>query len=321
MPAMDWIEGSSPAAHALEGLLGQVAGTDVPVLLQGESGSGKSSAAREIHRRSGRHAQALLETQLSTLAPTLIESELFGHASGAFTGAQRARAGRFQRAGAGTIVLDGIETLAEELQVKLLRVLQERVVEPVGSEEVLPQEARVIATSGVDLREAVRAGRFRGDLYFRLAVVVIEVPPLRARGEDLALFAARILELSAARLGVAERPLSAQALARLAAHRWPGNLRELENALERVLVLGAGRSGEIEAAEFEFLDETRSDALLPLARTLLARGIALPDFERALFAEALRESRGNVSAAARALGLSRKAFEHRQSRAGGSEDA
>jgi len=318
---MDWIEGKSPAAHALEGLLGQVAGSSVPVLLQGESGSGKSSAAREIHGRSAQRGEPLIETQLSTLAPTLIESELFGHSAGAFTGAQRARAGRFQRAGAGTIVLDGIETLAEELQVKLLRVLQERVVEPVGSEEALPLEARVIATSGVDLREAVRAGRFRGDLYFRLAVVVIEVPPLRARGDDLELFAVRILAAAAARLGVAPRALGADALARLAAHRWPGNLRELENALERVLVLGAGRAGAIEAAEFEFLDETRADALLPLARTLLARGIALADFERALYAEALRESRGNVSAAARALGLSRKAFEHRQSRAGGGDEA
>jgi DNA-binding NtrC family response regulator len=318
---MDWIEGRSPAARALEDLLRQVAGSDVPILIQGESGSGKSSAAREIHQRSARRAEPLIETQLSTLAPTLIESELFGHVPGAFTGAQRARAGRFQRAGAGTIVLDGIETLAEELQVKLLRVLQERVIEPVGSEEALPLGARVIATSGIDLREAVRAGRFRSDLYFRLAVVVIEIPTLRARAEDLALFAARILELAAARLCVAPRALSAAAAARLAAHRWPGNLRELENALERVLVLGAGRSDEIGAGEFEFLDETRRDALLPLARALLARGICLPEFERALLAEALRESRGNVSAAARALGLSRKAFEHRQTRAGGAEEA
>jgi len=312
---MDWIAGRSPAARSLEGLLGQVADSDVPVLLQGESGSGKSASAREVHRRSPRAGEPLVETQLSNLAPTLIESELFGHSAGAFTGAQRAREGRFQRAGAGTIVLDGIETLAEELQVKLLRVLQERRIEPVGSEESLELRARVLATSSVDLREAVRAGRFRGDLYFRLAVVVVEVPPLRARAEDLPELAARILEASAARLAVPARELAAGALARLVDYRWPGNLRELENALERVLVLGAGRGGEIEAAEFEFLDEARADALLPLARTLLARGIGLHDFERALLAEALRESRGNVSAAARALGLSRKAFEQRQARA------
>jgi DNA-binding NtrC family response regulator len=312
---MDWIEGQSPAARTLEGLLGQVASTAVPVLLQGESGSGKLACARELHRRSPRAGQPLVATQLSTLAPSLIESELFGHAAGAFTGAQRAREGRFRRAGEGTLVLAGIETLAEELQSKLLRVLQERVVEPVGSEEALPVPARVIATSGVDLREAVRAGRFRGDLYFRLAVVVIDVPPLRARAEDLPEFAARILADAAARLSLPARTLSGAAREALLAHRWPGNLRELENALERVLVLGGGTRAEIEAGEFAFLAEARADALLPLARALLARGVGLQDFERTLLAEALAESRGNVAAAARALGLSRKAFESRQARA------
>ncbi len=312
---MDWIEGRSPAARTLEGLLGQVAASEVPVLLQGESGSGKSACARAIHRRSARAGEPLVATQLSTLAPSLIESELFGHAAGAFTGAQRARAGRFERAGAGTIVLEGIETLAEELQAKLLRVLQERLVEPVGAEESLPVRARVLATSALDLREAVRAGRFRGDLYFRLAVVVIDVPPLRARAEDLPEFAERILAAAAARLGLPLRRLSGAAREALAAHRWPGNLRELENALERVLVLGAGRAVEIEAGEFGFLDEARADALLPLARALLARGVGLSAFERTLLAEALHESRGNVAAAARALGLSRKAFEQRQARA------
>jgi DNA-binding NtrC family response regulator len=312
---MDWIEGTSPAARGLEALLGQVAQSDVPLLLQGESGAGKSACAREIQRRSARAAEPLVETQLSALAPTLIEAELFGHAAGAFTGAQRAREGRFQRAGSGTLVLDGIETLPEALQVKLLRVLQERLVEPLGSETALPVRARVIATAGTDLSAAVREGRFRSDLYFRLAVVVIEVPPLRTRLEDLPALAGRILCASAARLALPARGLSVAALERLAAHRWPGNLRELENALERVLVLGAGRRDPIEPQEFEFLAETGADALLPLARTLLARGIALQDFERALLSEALRESRGNVAAAARALGLSRKAFEQRQARA------
>lgn len=317
---MHWIEGRSPAARALEALLVQVAPGDVPVLLQGESGSGKSAAAREIHRRSPRRDEPCVEIPIGTLAPSLIESELFGHAAGAFTGAQRARAGRFERAGAGTLVLEGVETLAEELQTKLLRVLQERVVEPVGSETSLPLRARVIATAGVDLREAVRTGRFRGDLYYRLAVVVLDLPPLRARAEDLPLFCERILAVAAGRLGLPARSLSAGALERLAQHRWPGNLRELENALERALVLGAGRGGEIEAGEFEFLSESRDEALLPLARALLAQGIALPDFERALLAEALRESRGNVLGAARTLGLSRKAFEHRQQRARAGED-
>ncbi len=311
---MDWIAANSPAGRELESLLARVSGSSVPVLIQGESGSGKSAVAREIHRRSARAGEPLVETQLATLAPTLLESELFGHAAGAFTGAQRSREGRFQRAGEGTIVLDGVEALTEELQAKLLRVLQEREIEPVGAESSVPLRARVIATSSRDLREEVRLGRFRGDLYFRLAVVVLELPPLRTRPEDLQPFAEAILARAAARLSTPVRRLSPAALERLVGWSWPGNLRELENALERVLVLGATRGETIETEELAFLAEARGDALQPLVRGLLAQGAGLHEVERALIAAALRESQGNVSAAARALGLSRRALELRLAR-------
>lgn len=318
--AMDWIVCDSPAARELEALLARVAGSDAPVLIQGESGTGKTRLAREIHRRSSRVGEPLVEVQLGALAPSLIESELFGHAAGAFTGAQRAREGRFQRAGAGTLVLEGVDALGEELQTKLLRVLQERRIEPVGSEESLPCEARVIATSTRELRAEVAAGRFRGDLYFRLAVVVIDLPPLRLRREDLARLSQALLASAARRMALPERRLSGAALERLLEWSWPGNLRELENALERALVLGGPQAGEVAPSEFDFVREARPEALAELVRTLLAQGATLPELERALVREALRESRGSRAAAARALGISRRVLEQLEAREeGGAE--
>ena len=234
--------GRSPAHLRFASGLERVAAADVTVLIQGESGSGKNLAARALHELSPRAALPFVEVDLASLAPTLIESELFGHVAGAFTGARDARRGRFERAGGGTLVLDAIEYLPNEIQAKLLRVLQERVVEPLGAEEGFPIDLRVVATSTADLATLVREGRFREDLYYRLAVVVLEVPPLRARLEDLEELSARMIATGAARLGVPERRLSAGALERLRAHAWPGNLRELENALERALVLVDGRA-------------------------------------------------------------------------------
>ena len=316
-PEARWVVGASPAAQALEHDLARLAASDVSVLLTGEIGSGKSAAARELHRRSARSQAPLIETQLSALAPTLLEAELFGHVEGAFTGARAARIGRCERAAGGTLVLDGIETLAEALQVKLLRVLQEREFEPVGSSESRPFAARVLATSTRDLESEVRAGRFRADLYYRLAVVTLVLPPLRERGADLVLLTEALLERIAARLGTPLRTLSAAASERLGRHAWPGNLRELENALERVASLaGAAASGPIAASEFDFLDEALQGEPERFAREILAHGVPLAELERALFTEALRAARGNVAAAARALGLSRRAFEWRQARFG-----
>jgi DNA-binding NtrC family response regulator len=307
----------------------RVAASDVTLLIEGESGSGKNLAARAAHVGSPRAANVYHEVQLTALTPTLVEAELFGHEAGAFTGADRARVGRFLRAQHGTLVLDGIECLPLELQVKLLRVLQERAVEPLGGEQPIPLDVRVIALSNRDLESEVRGGRFREDLYYRLAVVKLRVPPLRARADDLPELARHYLARAAQRLGVAERMLAPSALDRLRAHAWPGNLRELENALERVSILAprldapsnesargtAPSSGPIEAAELDFLAEASAGMADDLARRALAHGVGLEDLERALLAQALSEQRGNMSAAARRLGLSRRAFEHRHERA------
>ena len=287
----------------------------VTVLLTGESGSGKSRAARRIHDLSERAKGPFLSVHLAGLAVTLLEAELFGHAAGAFTGAVGERPGRFQRASGGTIVLEAIETLDLSLQVKLLRVLQERVVEPLGSEDFVPVDVRVIATTARDLRGAVEAGDFREDLYYRLAVVPLAVPPLRARAGEpgFAALCGASARSVAARIGAKERPLGGAALELLAAHPWPGNFRELENALERVLVLGRG-AGPIGAEEFSFLRESVRGRAHEIASDAFAAGVGIEELDRAMIEEALRLERGNVSAAARRVGLSRRAFDYRRKR-------
>ncbi len=290
------------------------------VLLTGESGSGKSRAARRLHDRSPRAEGPFIAVQLAALSSTLIEAELFGHEAGAFTGASGARLGRFELATGGTLVLEGVETLALDLQVKLLRILQERVVEPLGSESGRQVDVRVIATSARDLRDAVEEGAFREDLYFRLAVVPLSVPPLRARAwEDS--FEELCGDLAgdvAARLGVPTRRLSKGGVDALRAHPWPGNFRELENALERALVLGGAAlppQAPLDGVHFDFLHETIRGRASELARQALASGVGLDELDAAVLAEALEESRGNVAAAARRVGLSRRAFAYRQKRA------
>jgi two-component system, NtrC family, response regulator HydG len=301
-----WTRGSSPAARALEERLDTLAKSRVTALLQGEPGAGKSLAAREIHRRSEFCEEPLVAVSLVELAPSLIEAELFGHEAGAFTGALRSRVGRFVAAGRGTLVLEGVEALPSALQVKLLRALQEREVEVLGGEGVQPFQARILATASCQLLQRVREGRFREDLYYRLAVVVLDLPTLRERPEDLPALLAALGARHAALLGRAERPWSAAALELVARHAWPGNLRELENAVERLLALG---SGEIQPQELDFLSETRQEALEPLVQAFLSQGIEWRAFERALWTQILVETRGNVSEAARRLGLTRKQFE------------
>ncbi|HJM56739.1 MAG: hypothetical protein CMJ98_10245 [Planctomycetes bacterium] len=302
---------SSPAQQEFLGELERLASSPVSVLIRGEHGVGKSRAAGLLHSSGERASGPLVVVDLGALAPSLMEAELFGHEEGSFTGAHRARLGRVRRADGGTLLLDGIEDLALEAQGKLLRVLQERVVEPLGSAEPVPVDVRIVATAGPELDEALDQGRFREDLYFRLAVVVVQAPALRARREDLPGLCDAILKQISERAGVATRTLGPDSMERLLAHPWPGNVRELENALERVLVLGAESTGPVAAGEFDFLEEGLADADLRLARQVLSHGIALDAMDLALMEEALVQGRDNHSAAARALGLSRKAFNYR----------
>jgi DNA-binding NtrC family response regulator len=311
--------GRSAVFRAFRAELERAAVSDAVVLLEGESGAGKSAAARHLHRCSRRAGGPFVALPLAALSPALIESDLFGHERGAFTGAERARAGAFARAQGGTLLLDEIDLLPRECQVKLLRALQERSVEPLGGAGPVAVDARVVAASARPLAGEVRAGRFRGDLYWRLAVVRLEVPPLRTRLEDLPELCAALAARAAARLGVAPREIAPEGLARLAEHAWPGNVRELEHALERVLVLAprsaAGAAVPIEPAELDFLRRETSGAADDLARLALARRVTLAEFERALLAAALEEARGNLSRAARLAGLTRRAFEYRRSQA------
>ncbi|MDZ4773204.1 MAG: sigma 54-interacting transcriptional regulator [Planctomycetota bacterium] len=314
-----WLAGAGPARATLVSQLKRLAAADASLLIEGESGSGKNLAARWLHEHSARRSQPLVEVDLSALTPTLIEAELFGHIEGAFTGAAHARVGRFVRAEGGTLVLDGVERLAEGLQGKLLRALQERRVEPLGADSSVAIDVRIVATSSAPLYERVRQKRFREDLYYRLAVVRLELPPLRQRVEDIASIARGLIERAGQRASVARRVLSPAALERLEKHAWPGNLRELENAIERVLVLAAQGGGPIEADEFAFLSESVAGFPERLAREALAHGVSIERLESAMFDEALRETRGNVTQAAKLVGLTRRAFDIRHEKKKGGE--
>ena len=306
--------GRSDASRSFRAQLERVAEADATVLITGEGGSGKTTAARALHALGRRRDGPLVVVGLAAVSTGLVESELFGHERGAFTGAHDDRAGCFRRAEGGTLVLDDVSLLALEVQVKLLRVLQERVVEPLGAEEAVPIDVRVVATSTPDLATEAAAGRFREDLFYRLAVVPLVVPPLRTRGGDLDALAEELGSASAARLGVPPRSFSPEALERLAAHPWPGNVRELENAIERVLALGARDCAPIEADEFAFLGVTLDGAARRVATEALAQGLSWEELELALFEQALAEQRGNLSAAARQLGITRRALEYRVGR-------
>ena len=301
--------------------LRRAAASESTVLLTGESGCGKSRAAARLHQWSPRAQGPFVAASLVATSSTLIEATLFGHERGAFTDAHRARLGIFRRAEGGTVLLDDIEHLPLETQVKLLRVLQERVVEPLGAEAVVPVDVRIVATSGRSLETCVAEGRFRSDLYYRLAVLPLEVPALRQRLDDLGPLAEGLIAAVAARVGAALRTLSPAALAVLRTHGWPGNVRELENALERVLVLCApGTAGEpVAAEEFAFLRQATAGAADELARHALALGLSLDAVTRAMMERALREHRGNVSAAARSVGLTRRAFDYRIAHTEGTE--
>src|SRR6202034_1166584 len=222
--------------HAVD----QVAPTDSTVLIYGETGTGKELIARAIHSRSSRNGRALVSVNCSAISAGLVESELFGHMKGAFTGAIERRIGRFELANGGTIFLDEIGELPLETQVKLLRVLQEHEFEPVGSSRSQRVDVRVIAATNRNLREMVEAGRFRSDLFYRLNVVPLQLPPLRERRSDIPQLVALCVSRFAKRFGKKVEGVSQETMARLMNYPWPGNIRELQNVMERAVVLSAG---------------------------------------------------------------------------------
>jgi transcriptional regulator with GAF, ATPase, and Fis domain len=249
------LESRDPVIAALVERARAVAGTTTPVLLLGETGTGKEELARVIHAWSARRDQPFVPVNCAAIAPNLLESELFGHVKGAFSGAVRDRPGRLQISNGGTLFLDEVGEMPPELQAKLLRVLHDGTFEPVGSDRTVRVDARIVAATNVDIERATTTGRFRSDLYFRLSVFPLRLPALRERAADLPLIAEVIVGDLARRLGRRAPRLTNAALAKLRGHPWPGNLRELSNVLERAMIL---RDDGVLGADA--LDLPRSDA-------------------------------------------------------------
>ncbi len=299
--------GSSPAIRAVQKLVGMAAASDATVLVTGETGTGKELVARALHDHGPRAPGPFVSVNCAAIPAELLESELFGHVAGAFTGAVRAQAGRFREAQGGTLLLDEIGDMDAAMQAKILRVLQERVVTPVGGRPE-PVNVRIVAATHRDLHALIDAGRFRADLYYRLHVIPIALPPLRDRVSDIAPLAGHFLRL--ANPGAPKR-LSAEAIALLQAHAWPGNVRELRNVTERAAALA--RRPAIEAADLGFLHQAAATAgpqaaavQQATAETELTLPEAVMELERAMIRRALSETRGSRAEAARRLGINRQ---------------
>ncbi len=232
------IIGNTGNIQALRDTITHVADTQADILLFGETGTGKELVARSLHEQSSRRELNFVALNCGAVPENLIESELYGHEKGAFTGAETKRIGKFEHAQGGTLFLDEIESMPMQAQIRLLRVLQERVIERVGSNTLIPLDIRVIAATKVDLKQAAQAGTFRQDLYYRLNIVTLDIPPLRQRKEDIPALFHHFLLVAAARYGKAATALSQPEMQRLISHDWPGNVRELRNAAERYVLLG-----------------------------------------------------------------------------------
>ena len=299
------IIGASPAMQEVFQTIRQVAPTRATVLIQGESGTGKELVARALHQCSPRAQGPFVPVHCAALAPTLLESELFGHEKGAFTGAVERRRGRFELADGGTLFLDEVGEIDPALQVKILRVLEERKFERVGGTETVEVDVRLVAATNRDLKKRVEEGVFREDLFYRLYVVSLTLPPLRARDGDIVLLAQHYLKALAAENGKALKGLTPEAMDALTAYAWPGNVRELRNVIERMVVLSHGdRLGVRDLpANLRAAAGHGGAGARP--------GTALRDAERQLIEEALRRHKGHRTRAARDLGISRRTL-HRK---------
>jgi DNA-binding NtrC family response regulator len=298
-PVTDMIAESAAMQRVLK-VVDRVAATDATVLIRGENGSGKELIAQALHRLSKRADKILVAVDLGAVAESLFESELFGHRQGAFTGADADRAGRFQAADGGTLFLDEVGNLPPALQTKLLRVLESREVTPLGSNQPISVDVRLVAATNQPLERMVDEGSFREDLLYRINTIEIELPPLRERLEDLAPLARHFMTQAARKYQLAEKTISDDGLATLRQHHWPGNVRELSHAIERAVLLS--EDDVLGPGDFQFT--RRDDAALEESLNLQAN-------EQRLVELALEQSSGNVSHAAAALGITRAALYRR----------
>jgi two-component system, NtrC family, response regulator HydG len=300
---LEGLIGASPAMQKIYRVARQVAGARATVLITGESGTGKGEIARAIHKKGPRATGPFVTLHCAALAESLLESELFGHEKGSFTGASARRVGRFEQANGGTLFLDEVGEISLALQVKLLRVLQERTFERVGGNESVEVDVRLIAATNRDLAEDVRQGRFREDLYYRLNVVHVEMPPLRLRGGDALVLAEYFLRRFAQENKKPIERISEDARNKIAAHRWPGNVRELENAIERAVVLCEGA---------EILGEDLPIDVAPVPRgALRVPGATMAEIERYAILTTLDATNGSTTKAAEMLDISVRTIQYR----------
>jgi DNA-binding NtrC family response regulator len=300
------IVGESPVMKEIFEIVQQVAPTRATILLGGESGTGKELVAKAIHQLSPRAKQPFVTVHCAALAPTLLESELFGHEKGAFTGAHERRVGRFEQAQGGTLFLDEIGEIDATIQVKLLRFLGERTFERVGSNKTLTADVRLIAATNKNLEELVKAGKFREDLFFRLRVVEIELPPLRGRTGDIPLLAQKCLREFAAENNKSVNDFTADALQALMNYPWPGNVRELRTAIEHAVVLCRGE--KISARDLPPSVRGGQAGAMPLTAR---NDLTVKEAEKQLMVRALKDTNGNRTLAAKKIGMSRRTF-HRK---------
>ncbi len=289
-----------PAMDRVIQMAKKVAASQAGVLITGESGTGKELIARFLHRNSARKDKAFVAVNCAAIPGELLESELFGHEKGAFTGAVARRIGKFEEAAGGTLLLDEISEMDLKLQSKLLRAIQEREIVRIGSNAPVKVDARIVATSNRNMEETVKSGKFREDLYFRLNVVKLTLPPLRDRPKDIEVLAGHFARTSAEENGLPLRRVSAEAITALKSHNWPGNVRELENTLHRAVLLSSG--DEIGPDAFDFASSDGLGGGAGAAGSLVGRTVA--DVERDLIIDTLKHTFGNRTHAARILGIS-----------------
>jgi DNA-binding NtrC family response regulator len=309
----DNIIGRSPAMQEIFSTIERVGPTRATVLLTGESGVGKDLIARAIHFHSPRKDRPLVKINCTAIPENLMESELFGYEKGAFTGAQTTKPGKFEQADTGTVFLDEIGDVPAAIQVKLLRVLQEREFERLGSNTTRHIDIRLVAATNQDLRAALEQGTFREDLFYRVNVVPMNIPPLRERKQDIPFLANHFVKKLGPETGARADTLTDAAIEKLIGYHWPGNVRELENVIERSLVMAAGPELDADDIKLENAPSRRGQSDAP---TFLPDGLTLDQYEQEIIREALKRADGNKSQAARLLGLTRNALRYRLTQMG-----